>query len=626
MFSYGDMPDTAGWNTQAQSALIPNQTLLSACENPPNLNLSTSGLLLHSAQSNQSQNNTHQSQDDEDGLRAMMADNAQQRSEQQNPETIKLNRPTHSHQLTDADMERFAKLGLAELRVASDAYATRGRMTEDMKAKVNDLYYDFQCDVVKLAIHNRVGVHLYFEHLGQSRRVRGGSTWNNFQKYDSEAQKLFDEYGRVAGAPMVSALWNTKTQAEKDRYLDLDFLNTLREVVTDESTTSVPPEPTTSYPSERPKDPSINASRVAARLNGRIQSSNALQQKTLTMTIEWVQKVESDLKSLSFFHQMEGILLVASRHPKSTFFRKIGSPLGNGYLDMLADQPHTDAAAEFHTWVATQAILINKGIEPAVPRKKRTKPVDEITEKFRVGNLADNISAIRAKLKELIHTASGRKLHCAWPGEDSANRLRDLKISVRIDENDWNIEPSDLCKPLVQIKGGTDVAILACLGLNKIHLTYHPEWDSPPRTHKKSATGKKSKSANQKNSTNTNGASEDHRRRTDDDQDTDNDSEGEDDQESGEDEAPARKRKRAVVQGPAATKKQTAAQKKISNAREMVRRNARSVRTDNTTNRLGDQPVSNGGVGNQSVSNEAGSTTLGGSADPCLDPLLNTLA
>ncbi|KAA1090017.1 hypothetical protein PGTUg99_033843 [Puccinia graminis f. sp. tritici] len=323
---------------------------------------------------------------------------------------------------------------------------------------------------------------------------------------------------------------------------------------------------------------------------------------------------------------MEGILLVASRHPKSTFFRKIGSPLGNGYLDMLADQPHTDAAAEFHTWVATQAILINKGIEPAVPRKKRTKPVDEITEKFRVGNLADNISAIRAKLKELIHTASGRKLHCAWPGEDSANRLRDLKISVRIDENDWNIEPSDLCKPLVQIKGGTDVAILACLGLNKIHLTYHPEWDSPPRTHKKSATGKKSKSANQKNSTNTNGASEDHRRRTDDDQDTDNDSEGEDDQESGEDEAPARKRKRAVVQGPAATKKQTAAQKKISNAREMVRRNARSVRTDNTTNRLGDQPVSNGGVGNQSVSNEAGSTTLGGSADPCLDPLLNTLA
>ncbi|KAA1087258.1 hypothetical protein PGT21_027293 [Puccinia graminis f. sp. tritici] len=563
------MPDTAGWNTQAQSALIPNQTLLSACENPPNLNLSTSGLLLHSAQSNQSQNNTHQSQDDEDGLRAMMADNAQQRSEQQNPETIKLNRPTHSHQLTDADMERFAKLGLAELRVASDAYATRGRMTEDMKAKVDDLYYDFQCDVVKLAIRNRVGVHLYFEHLGQSRRVRGGSTWNNFQKYDSEAQKLFDEYGRVAGAPMVSALWNTKTQAEKDRYLDLDFLNTLREVVTDESTTSVPPEPTTSYPSERPKDPSINASQVAARLNGRIQSSNASQQKTLTMTIEWVRKVESD--------------------------------------------PHTDAAAEFHTWVATQAILINKGIEPAVPRKKRTKPVDEITEKFRVGNLADNISAIRAKLKELIR-------------EDSANRLRDLKISVRIDENDWNIEPSDLCKPLVQIKGGTDVAILACLGLNKIHLTYHPEWDSPPRTHKKSATGKKSKSANQKNSTNTNGASEDHRRRTDDDRDTDNDSEGEDDQESGEDEAPARKRKRAVVQGPAATKKQTAAQKKISNAREMVRRNARSVRTDNTTNRLGDQPVSNGGVGNQSVSNEAGSTTLGGSADPCLDPLLNTLA
>ncbi|KNZ62769.1 hypothetical protein VP01_1225g15 [Puccinia sorghi] len=41
-------------------------------------------------------------------------------------------------------------------------------MTEDMKEEVNDLYYDFQCNIVRLAIHNR--------------------------RYDPEAQKHFDKW------------------------------------------------------------------------------------------------------------------------------------------------------------------------------------------------------------------------------------------------------------------------------------------------------------------------------------------------------------------------------------------------------------------------------------------------
>ncbi|KAA1112708.1 hypothetical protein PGT21_007083 [Puccinia graminis f. sp. tritici] len=188
---------------------------------------------------------------------------------------------------------------------------------------------------------------------------------------------------------------------------------------------------------------------------------------------------------------MEGLVLIASRHPKSTIFRKFGSPLGLAYLDMLATDDDTDAAADFHTWVAAQAIQLKKGCEPSLPQKRRVKPTGDISDKFRVGNLAQNISAIRSKLKDLIHIASGRKLRCAWPGEDSENRLREKKLSIKIDQNDWNIVPSDLYRPLVKISAGMDTVILACLGLNKIHVTYHPDWETPSKPRKKLARRKK---------------------------------------------------------------------------------------------------------------------------------------
>ena len=77
--------------------------------------------------------------------------------------------------------------------------------------------------------------------------------------------------------------------------------------------------------------------------------------------------------------------MVASRHLKSTIFRKGGSSLGHGFLSMLAQKEDTDCAAEFHTWVAAQAIQINRGCGVVVPKKRRIKPVGDITDQFRVG-------------------------------------------------------------------------------------------------------------------------------------------------------------------------------------------------------------------------------------------------
>jgi hypothetical protein len=48
--------------------------------------------------------------------------------------------------------------------------------------------------------------------------------------------------------------------------------------------------------------------------------------------------------------------VLASCHPKSTIFKKGGSPLGTDFLAMIAKKD--DTAGHFHTWVAGKAIQI----------------------------------------------------------------------------------------------------------------------------------------------------------------------------------------------------------------------------------------------------------------------------
>ncbi|KAA1071306.1 hypothetical protein PGT21_032178 [Puccinia graminis f. sp. tritici] len=417
--------------------------------------------------------------EDEDGLRAMMGD------------APNANRPpitSDQHKLSKVQMEQFATLELDALRVAANTHAIHRRMTEEMREEIDEMYYEFQCNVTKLAIQNRVASHLYFEHLGQNRKVRAGTSWNNFQKYDPAVQRLFDEFGREIGGVKVSELWGTKSWPEKLRYRDMDYLKTLHEVTTEPSQIST----------DVPNPAVIHHAPISgkARLNGRIQASKYSQKQTLTLVTDWVGKIEKDFQSLAFFHQIEGFLVVASRHPKSTIFRKVGTPMGNGFLGMLATDQDNDTAAEFHTWVAAQAIQVSKGCVASVPQKRQYKPTnDEICEKFRVGKHKDNIRAIREQLRQLIHIASKRKCRAAWPGEDTDGHLRELKMSVEIDENDWHLELEDLKKPLARLDNGVALAVLACLGLNKIHITHHPEWpDCPRKRHKKT---RKSKNAQQ---------------------------------------------------------------------------------------------------------------------------------
>ncbi|KNE87483.1 hypothetical protein PSTG_18962, partial [Puccinia striiformis f. sp. tritici PST-78] len=94
------------------------------------------------------------------------------------------------HKYSDAEMEQYATTKLTSLCAAGNSLAISRRMTQEMKQDLDDLYYNQQCDVVRLAIRNRVAPHLFFSHLGINRRMRGDSSWNNFQHEDPEAQRL----------------------------------------------------------------------------------------------------------------------------------------------------------------------------------------------------------------------------------------------------------------------------------------------------------------------------------------------------------------------------------------------------------------------------------------------------
>ncbi|KAH9454765.1 hypothetical protein Pst134EB_014828 [Puccinia striiformis f. sp. tritici] len=290
--------------------------------------------------------------------------------------------------------------------------------------------------------------------------MRGNSSWNNFQHEDPEAQRLRAEFGKQEGGEKVSLAWASKSDAEKARYRDRDYLQSLRQGSSD----------------------SPHASDPVDDLN-----ANALYKKEMAADR---QKGLADLDSMAFHNQIKGFFVVASRHPKSTIFRKGGSSFGSGFMDMVAETTDADFAAEFHTWVAAQAIQISKGCTAWLPRKSRIKPSGDERDEFNVGTKGKNVTAIRVKLKNMISIATGKKVSCGWPGENTETRLRELKLSLEIDTNKWSVEPKDFMQPLDYLKDGVDRAILACLGLNKVHLTYHSEWDDVPTARKKSTKRK----------------------------------------------------------------------------------------------------------------------------------------
>ncbi|POW15092.1 hypothetical protein PSTT_02397 [Puccinia striiformis] len=437
----GGLP-SAGWNARALNSSLGDQTLTSLTAPDLNTTPSSNSAAIHPNSTTTSTTPARRAQlfeDDDEGLQGLMDDPP----EGDQPKTKDPKR------YTDEEMEPFVAMDLESLRAAANHYAVRRRMTHSMRDEVDDLYYNFKCSLVRLAIQNRIKPHL-FSHLGHSHRINGGTTWNNFQKYDPEARMLFDTLDRDEARDQVGALWDTKPDEEKKRYRDPAFLITLRPMTTVPAPSNDPQDDVALHPAPNPIG--------NARFNGPVQASRITYEKTEKMVNDWVHRIKTDLASMAFYHQVEGFFVLASLHPNSPIFKQGGSSFGNRYLQM-----------------------IENGCQPTQIKPQRTKAVGDVSDQFLKGTVSDNIHEIRIQLKELIRISSGNKLSAPWPGEDCENKLRAMKLSLEIDENYWNLKPIDIMVPPQTFKHGLDRTVLTCLALNKIHLTYHPDWDTPPR-------------------------------------------------------------------------------------------------------------------------------------------------
>ena len=70
---------------------------------------------------------------------------------------------------------------------------THSRLTDQITNKLEELHYNFQCDLHQLAINHSVAPPLLYEQLGWLQRKRVPTSYNNLAKYNPEVLKPFAE-------------------------------------------------------------------------------------------------------------------------------------------------------------------------------------------------------------------------------------------------------------------------------------------------------------------------------------------------------------------------------------------------------------------------------------------------
>ncbi|PLW49242.1 hypothetical protein PCANC_06919 [Puccinia coronata f. sp. avenae] len=376
--------------------------------------------------------------------------------------------------LSKEEMRKFSNMTLAELYTIAVNSAKHLWMTEDMKEELDELYYEFQRNLNKLAIKNRTGPHLYWAHIGHARKARagGGTSWNNFLHYDPEVKKLFADYGKDEGGDRVSKLWAKKPGTSKVLYCDVNFCTGLSESNAKQMDIA---QVKSHAPTSATRVPRVSSCASAAKVP---------QKQTLTAMTDWALKTKADFKSFAFFHQVKGFFVLASRHPKSTIFKKGGLPLGKDFLEMIAEKDN--AAGHFHTWVAGKAIQILNGVrvntanrrEKAIAAKLPPGESGDVAKDVNLGSVAKNVHAIRVELRDLINVASGNRYRGAWPGTNCQAKLRKLNLKLRVAKNDWKVNACNITQPLKRLHKGPAIGVCACLHTKKITLTVRKDNDS----------------------------------------------------------------------------------------------------------------------------------------------------
>ncbi|KAI9615193.1 hypothetical protein H4Q26_011734 [Puccinia striiformis f. sp. tritici PST-130] len=261
---------------------------------------------------------------------------------------LKIFKPTQPFEdLNAATKQRLENIGLTRLRKEANENVTHHRMTDNIREELDELYYQFQCSINRLLANTGVGAHLLYEHLGWKQKnapqLATTTTVNTIRLLTNSRVYPQDKPDEV------TRLWHSKSKAEQDRYRDMDYIESI-------------------------VDNSIKESKAESK--GIVQSSVAGQKYTRSVLADWVRKISIDLKSLSFFHQIEGKQSKEAQKKTSV-----------GY-------------------------------------KNEVVPVHEWDE----GNHKPNLKSICRRLSALMYNASGGEIDKGWPATDTASMLQKYNL------------------------------------------------------------------------------------------------------------------------------------------------------------------------------------------------------
>ncbi|PLW28367.1 hypothetical protein PCANC_24001 [Puccinia coronata f. sp. avenae] len=258
-----------------------------------------------------------------------------------------------------------------------------------------------------MAITHKLDPRPALQYLGNKTCIRGLTSYNNFCLYNPEASPIHHDYTKNSKecVNLTGALWAKLNKEEK----------------------------------------ASNGMQLGPKLF-RKQHVNLKPKR-------WAKKTLLDLKRLGEAYQVEGFMVLVTRRGKRVVVTAGGSHLGQQYIDMTElEEDNSGPVQDFFKFVNGQSVvkkLIKKLTGSAIPaltkpRKERKERVILADGKYDKGTKKANLSDVREKLGTALAAATGGCYTQGWPG-DTAAKLKELGVQLRVQANDMNVTPDFLC-------------------------------------------------------------------------------------------------------------------------------------------------------------------------------------
>ncbi|WAR57695.1 hypothetical protein PtB15_8B748 [Puccinia triticina] len=351
---------------------------------------------------------------------------AVEQNSRSNPKLTKPKPPPRSK--TPAQLVEKAKhMQLNQLISLVAKHAQYFRLTAKDEVELNAAYKEYQRKLYTIAYKNKLQIAPCLRYVGKGENPRGSTSYNNYCRYDPVASKVFTDSKLHPNNQKreCGKLWKMLDSDDQTKWKDPEFLESI----------SVPCN-STNQGDESENNPNPSPGTIKKRKAPHFDFNH------------WACKVVADLRQLSQRCGTEGLLVVGLRGQDSTLKFTGGSHLGEHFLDMYSTED--DPVVKFIDFLKGQTVvkkLTGKDPPPILKKQASRKPKsrDIFTEHDKGGKKL-NVDFIRAKLNDAIEKATHGKWTRGWPGTRTQQSLAQLKVGLRVKDNDIGVTPQHFCK------------------------------------------------------------------------------------------------------------------------------------------------------------------------------------